>query len=63
MDVTDTVRTGRCNLEFLSKGWKFQVNIGTLASDFQGNLTDFMYYSPSNTSFSFSDNVAIENGF
>ena len=30
MDMTDTVRTGRCNLEFLSKGLKIKVNIGIL---------------------------------
>ena len=28
MEMTDTVRTGRCSLEFLSKALKFQVNIG-----------------------------------
>ena len=28
MGVTDRVRTGKCNLEFLSKVLKFKVNIG-----------------------------------
>ena len=30
MDVTDTVRTGRCSPEFLSKVLKFKVYIGTI---------------------------------
>ena len=28
MDMTDTVRTGKCNLEFLSKVLKVKINIG-----------------------------------
>ena len=34
MDVIDTVRTGRCNLEFLSKALKIKVNIETM-TDFK----------------------------
>ena len=41
---------------------KFQEHIGIVASNFQRNRTDSIGYFPSNTSLSFSDNVASENG-
>jgi hypothetical protein len=65
LTLTPAKSVQNCQINLLHFAWKIQQmdDIGSLASDFQRNQAVSMDYFPSNTSFSFSDNVASEKGF